>query len=522
MKLEGELQEIDLFRHLLELGEARFTGAIRFEHDAIIKILYFKEGEVLSASTNDRADSVDEILLRAGKVSRDHIRQALGRRKENETLGDALLGLGFITRKELAWARRAQIVGIVRSIQQWPAGGFQVVQDYLPKREEGTSFHLPQILLELVVTDPDRAAVERLVEGGTVVFTKPGNFRERFERLALNEDADAIAEKIDGERTAAEIAASSGLETFAVYKLLLALEKLGLLRSSRPEGTLEVLGAGVALRPLIDGPLEPPLGALAGLEDEPPTPTGGATFDDDAVEIRPDPEWEAPPAGEQLLDREPGLTAGGEAVERGRSGRNGLLLILILLVVLGGGAWVGYRWLAPGEATEPAGAGAEMEQQPVEPSTASETTEIPFEPPLESPSTGTVAEQTPAEAQTPRVTTAPAVSEVAPPPVTPVAESPDPLRRRYQEMAERFSVENRATEYTVQFEIVCETDSVTKALAVSEKVWFVPIRYRERPCFRIFWGRYSNREEAERARGEIPAAFRGSGPVVVRPREILR
>src|SRR6266542_4644730 len=156
MQLEGQIRDIDIVERLVELWREHFTGAFRFEQDGVIKIIYFKAGDVLSASTNDRTDSIDEILLRAGKVSREHLKQALAKRKESETLGDALLNLGFITRKELTWARRVQVIGILRSIRSWNHGSYAIVADYLPKREEGTLSPLQQVLIELFVTEPAR------------------------------------------------------------------------------------------------------------------------------------------------------------------------------------------------------------------------------------------------------------------------------------------------------------------------------------------------------------------------------
>src|SRR5687767_983078 len=208
--LEGEISQINLIERVVELWREQFTGAIRFENDGIIKIIYMKGGDILSASTNDRADSIDEILMKAGKVTREHVKQALAKRKESETLGDALLNLGYITRKELTWARRVQVVGVIRSIAAWETGSFTIVADYLPKRDEGTLFPLPQILVELIVTEQDRQKFDRAMEGGSAVFEKSGDFQEVFGRLGLNEDAEAIIAQVDGTRTASEVASSSG------------------------------------------------------------------------------------------------------------------------------------------------------------------------------------------------------------------------------------------------------------------------------------------------------------------------
>src|SRR5688572_13804218 len=178
LMLEGEISEIRLVEGLVEVWREQSTGAIRFESDGIIKIIYFKGGDILSASTNDRSDSIDEILMRAGKVSREHVKQALAKRKESETLGDALLNLGFITRKELTWSRRVQVVGVIRSIAAWEQGSFTIVADYLPKRDEGTLFALPQVLVELIVTEQDRTRFERALDGGEAVFAKSADFED--------------------------------------------------------------------------------------------------------------------------------------------------------------------------------------------------------------------------------------------------------------------------------------------------------------------------------------------------------
>ncbi|MDQ3281831.1 MAG: SPOR domain-containing protein [Acidobacteriota bacterium] len=231
--LEGEISQINLVERLVELWREQFTGAIRFENEGIIKILYFKNGDILSASTNDRSDSIDEILMRAGKVSREHVKQALAKRKESETLGDALLNLGFITRKELTWARRVQVVGVIRSIAAWAEGSFTIVADYLPKRDEGTLFSLPQVLIELIVTEQDRGRFEQALEGGNVVFAKTADFDDVWRKLGLNEDAEAIANEIDGFKSANEVATASGRETFNVYKLLDGLATLGVLTRIR-------------------------------------------------------------------------------------------------------------------------------------------------------------------------------------------------------------------------------------------------------------------------------------------------
>lgn len=576
MNYEGEIREINLVERLIELWREQFTGAIRFENDGIIKIVYFKGGDILSASTNDRADSVDEILMRAGKVSREHVKQALTKRKENETLGDALLNLGFITRKELMWARRIQVINVLRSLEAWTAGTFTVVADYLPKREEGTIFPLPQLLVEMIVTDQDRGKFEKLLESGAAVFTKAAGHEETFRKLGLNEDAEAIMAQVDGERQAMEVAAASHQETFNAFKLLHALSILGILERKKPAGpppSFESAGVADAAdmwsgggptgaqfqlddigspeTPSLDSSEAIALGPVPGLADPaiesdtswdststvappPPPPTYAA----EPVAPKPEPDWGfdesqvetarkatsgqtipspkmppvfAPPPVAPSPSRTYGdgtLTRRGAgattrrvvAPQKKKAPRYGLLIGAMALFIVAAAGYYGYLWWQGREAGS-----AQEVVQPAVAAPVTSTTAPPLAPPAET--------TAPAVAQTPPPATVTGARENSRPPQS-VARPPQGERARFDAMAREFAA-NPAGNFTVQFAIVCDPSNVSKALGAGSDVWFGPITLKERQCFRMFWGRYPTRAEAEAAMPRLPGQLRESRPAVV-------
>ena len=82
-------------------------------------------------------------------------------------------------------------------------------------------------------------------------------------------------------------------------------------------------------------------------------------------------------------------------------------------------------------------------------------------------------------------------------------------------MAEEYA-RTASGNFTVQFELVCQTPSLAKAIqAGGASVWFVPISYHGQSCYRVFWGKYVTREAAMRAWVQIPSSMRGAKPVVV-------
>jgi hypothetical protein len=519
MSDEGQIGEIDLIQRLVDLGRERFTGAIRFEQDGIIKIVYFKGGDVLSASTNDRTDAVDEILLRAGKVSKDHVKQALSKRKENESLGDALLNLGFITRKELAWGRRIQVIGILRSIRTWDHGQYAIVADYLPKREEGTLFPLQQILIELYVTESDRQPFERALDGGSAVLIKNDGFDEAFQKLGLNEEAAEIASKIDGTRTAAEIAGVSGKDVFNTYKLLEALRVLGLLKKEVKPDELGFASVGVAdasdswssgKMPAFETEPEPPVEPTG--EEAPKSAAAMATssaddvkwgFDDAQIgvasaAIEPPPKASPPPpprprSSPTQTRRTPPQFTRPEPKKQ----RQAPVFAFIVLLIIAAAAFGGWYWW---KAQTPVAAAATPApaRVPVTHKEPAATTSV-----VSAEVGGSAApiEKQPSGGQPP-----PAVQPApvpAPNPAPVVAPPPAP-------------VSTSVAKFTIQIELVCQQSSLQKASEIGgANVWSAPISFKGKQCYRVFWGHYSTRADAEAGTSQVPSALRASKPVVV-------
>ncbi|MHB0968556.1 MAG: DUF4388 domain-containing protein [Thermoanaerobaculia bacterium] len=570
MNLEGSIHEINLINTVVELARERFTGAIRFERESVIKIIYFKDGAILSASTNDRADSIDEILLRAGKVTREHVKQALARRKENETLGDALLGLGFISRKELASARRVQLVGIIRSLLSWDDGSYTVVHDYLPKREEGTAFSAAQVIVELIVTEDDRTRVDAAFGHGDVILHHTERFNEEYRELDLNADADAIVSQIDGSKTALEIAALTAIDAFTVLKLLHALTVLGLVAPEKAQETHEVsFRAASRLEPdaFEESAAAPTIMQPQAAFDYAPIPPRQAT-----EEFTIDPGILDDPVNFETLQaiddeepvvapvRTPAPAARPLTIPMQRRRRTPLVIAALLAVVLGGGGWAAWNFLLK-ESEAPTVLRTEASETPVQatqtvrepatqtsPTQLSETnaavdplvaTTLASVPPNVQPATPEASRPvTPAAAnaveqrnvppvqvkpEAPRAT-APTTQAAQKPVQQERAASTDPLRQRYDALAAEHARTHRNTAYTIQFELVCQTDSITRAMQNGgDAVWFIPISYKGRDCYRVFFGVYQSRAAGEKGLADLPQALRsGSKPAIVEVSKVLQ
>ncbi|HKR66417.1 MAG TPA: SPOR domain-containing protein, partial [Thermoanaerobaculia bacterium] len=199
--------------------------------------------------------------------------------------------------------------------------------------------------------------------------------------------------------------------------------------------------------------------------------------------------------------------------------RYGLLLALMVIFILAAAGYFGLRWYQSRD--EKLVADVPVRRPAPRPRPAAATPAVTPTPlTATQPVEATLTIATPTETVPPTTTIAPKapmqVTAVAPAPIpeTASAQAPLPLvvpkqgPNRFQTMAREFAA-HPAGKYTVQIQILCEASNLDKAILTGGSfVWFVPQTIGSRSCYRVFWGHYETRDEAQKALASVPASLR--------------
>lgn len=241
----GSLSEVALPEILYTIDRFQVPGQMVASRADSVKKVFLREGNVVSASSSDLADSLGHHLERSGLLTPQAVSEAMdARRQTNRRLGVLLIERGLLTPAQVYQAIRQQIEGIVWSLFDWPdgeirfkIGGFRTpdaIRIQLPMRQV--------ILRGIERSQNAKTLVARLGRKETVF---EGCFRtEDLIETALDFDEMRLLELVDGRRTLFEICTQGPRGVAENGKLLYAFHALQLIRRC------EVPAAPVAEPPL--------------------------------------------------------------------------------------------------------------------------------------------------------------------------------------------------------------------------------------------------------------------------------
>lgn len=258
---EGDFGQANIPEVAFRLHQATMTGMLRAERDGIIKVIYFRDGEISFASSNEETDRLGHVFIRAGKMTEAQLLAAMSKVDARTSLGKTFIALGYITPKELLWGARKQVEDIMLSLYYWRDGRYQFIEGPLPKKIANLRLSTPQVLARTVMQVTDRDWVlERLGSLDTVFSTKVGAF-DQIRSLELGDEVEVIVAKVDGTRSVRDICTLSRMDDFTVSKVLYALYLLDLLEIERGEAVEEP-------EPSLEAEGEPDPMGLSSLSDD--------------------------------------------------------------------------------------------------------------------------------------------------------------------------------------------------------------------------------------------------------------
>jgi hypothetical protein len=236
---QTDLGQTPLPEILVTIHRYKAPGVLVCRRGDTLKKIYFDQGDVIFASSNDIADSLGDKLLREGRITRQQYDESVQRLKTaGKRQGTILAEMKVLEPKDLFLAVRDQVSEIVWSIFSWDGG----TVSFNPGRDKHLEFvklqiPIPQAVLQGVRRMPDaRTLIARLGKKTTLLARGDG----AMEGVRLNADEQRLLDAANGKRMLAELVNTPPLTAGENARILYALFALRLLTVRQASGQIKV------------------------------------------------------------------------------------------------------------------------------------------------------------------------------------------------------------------------------------------------------------------------------------------
>ncbi|MCK6573886.1 DUF4388 domain-containing protein [Myxococcota bacterium] len=264
------------------ISETRRTGVLTVVSGPLRKSIYFHQGSVIAAASNQPEDRFGNIVLRLGLVPRDKMEQALREAGPNRRIGNVLISRGLLSPKDLWRVVKSQIEEILFTVLLVNTGELTIAHFDPAQVPNRTALNTQHVLLEGLrrkdemehlrgeLPPPDRLLVRHRHEAG----------------VTLTDLERRMYDLVDGRRTVSQVCVDSGLGEFESTRILHHLLKVGLVTAASLEASfdLAVTQATVSVSTIVAAYNEAIRLIDAALREVGPgglTPQGIDTFFDD-------------------------------------------------------------------------------------------------------------------------------------------------------------------------------------------------------------------------------------------------
>jgi len=226
----SELQKTPLPEILATVNRYGVPGVLELVHDERTKRVYLLDGDIIFATSSDRAESLGNFLVGTGVISEDELRTSSAELVKNPGVrhGEILVRMGLIEEKDLGSAVRNQAQAILWSLFNWDEG---TVSFMVGRAKDDEVFKIKIPTARAII-----AGCRRIVDPTTITARMGGRgaILKRLPRpphldnFRLEPDERELLELVNGKRTLYELCESGAASPGANVRVLYAMSELQL------------------------------------------------------------------------------------------------------------------------------------------------------------------------------------------------------------------------------------------------------------------------------------------------------
>jgi hypothetical protein len=236
MAIEGPLRELGIHDVFQLLDLSRKTGALRVTSEVRHNqgTIYFDTGIVMFAEIRSNPHPLGGLLLRTGKITEADLERARDmqqRQGDARRLGEILVALGAITKREVERQVRFQIEEVVFEVMSWNEGYFSFSEGTVSDVPTEIAVRIPveALLMEGARRIDEWSRIEtRIAHLGVVPTLAPPPEASGGELDLLPPEWEVLA-LIDGRRDVRALATELARSDFDVAKTLFGMESAGVI-----------------------------------------------------------------------------------------------------------------------------------------------------------------------------------------------------------------------------------------------------------------------------------------------------
>lgn len=261
MPIEGPLREFGIHDVFQLLDMSRKTGVLRLTSELKDEEgrVYFEGGKVVHAGLRSRPDSIEELLVDAGRITDaelQHARKLVAEHGDGSSLADTFVQAGVVSAPELERLMRSRLEGIVYELLAWRKGFFSFEERALADVPPGARVTIAteSLLMEGARRIDEWSRIADKIPNLTVVPALAPVSTDHESHLDLLPREWEVLTMIDGARDVRAIAEALGGSEFDTAKIVYGLTTTGVVEIKQPR-RLSMSIAAAEPAPLSDADL---------------------------------------------------------------------------------------------------------------------------------------------------------------------------------------------------------------------------------------------------------------------------